>query len=328
MEKSKREGKSEGARGVAKVSTRKMDISLIICIRNQEEVAVSQVQSILEAMKGMQSYEILIVDDASTDGTVESLRPLAGQPHVKLLRMRAPAGLGAALKAGLGYSVGKKVLFYNAKVLVNPEVFPQLVEALRESELVMGWRTPRRDSVLNRGASWLFNRMARSVQTTTKLHDINSGVFGTYRYVLERIVYYGDLYNFIPAMAMQQGYKVSEIKVEQLPGKFRKSIYAGEYLQRLLDILTVIFLSRYSKKPIHFLGFVGSVFIVAGFSIEMYLFIYRILGMGPIAGRPLLLLGAILLVIGIQMISIGLIGEMIIFTHAGDIDEYNIEEIV
>jgi len=307
-----------------------VEVSVIICIRNLEDIAESLVSSVMKAMDRLNaSHELLLVDDASGDDTIRHLRALASaEPRVKLLKMRSPAGPAAALSAGLDYSTGEKILFYNAKVHANPEAFPRLIKALESAELVMGWRTPRRDSLLNRGASWLFNRLARTVQTGTKVHDINSGLFGTYRTVLERIVYYGDLYNFIPVMAMQQGYRVAEIKVEQLPGKFRKSIYAGEYLQRLLDILTVVFLSRYSKKPIHFLGFVGSVFIIAGFSIEMYLFIYRILGMGPIAGRPLLLLGAILLVIGIQMISIGLLGEMIIFTHAGDIDEYNIEEIV
>ena len=307
-----------------------VEVSVIICIRNLEDIAESLVSSVMKAMDRLNaSHELLLVDDASGDDTIRHLRALASaEPRVKLLKMRSPAGPAAALSAGLDYSTGEKILFYNAKVHANPEAFPRLIKALESAELVMGWRTPRRDSLLNRGASWLFNRLARTVQTGTKVHDINSGLFGTYRTVLERIVYYGDLYNFIPVMAMQQGYRVAEIKVEQLPGKFRKSIYAGEYLQRLLDILTVVFLSRYSKKPIHFLGFVGSFFIIAGFSIEMYLFIYRILGMGPIAGRPLLLLGAILLVIGIQMISIGLLGEMIIFTHAGDIDEYNIEEIV
>jgi hypothetical protein len=129
-------------------------------------------------------------------------------------------------------------------------------------------------------------------------------------------------------LADRQGYKIAEAKIEQLPGAFRKSKYFNEYVQRLLDIITVIFLTNYSKKPIHFLGFVGALFTLVGAVIEIYLFIYRIFQLGPIAGRPLLLLGALLLVIGIQLISIGLLGEMIIFTHARDIKEYNIEEII
>ena len=146
--------------------------------------------------------------------------------------------------------------------------------------------------------------------------------------MLDRIVFYGDLYNFIPVLTAQQGYKVGEATIAQMPGSFRTSRYPREYLRRLLDIVTVFFLTRYAKKPIHFLGFVGTLLMLAGGVIELYLFIYRILGMGPIAGRPLLILGALLLVIGIQMISIGLLGEMLIFTHAGDIEEYNIASVI
>ena len=145
---------------------------------------------------------------------------------------------------------------------------------------------------------------------------------------MENIQIYGGLSQFIPVLAKKQGYKIAEEKIEQLSGKFRKSRFVSEYLQRSLDILTVLFLTKYSKKPIHFLGFLGGVFTALGGIIELYLFFYRILGYGPIAGRPLLLAGALLLVIGIQMVAMGLIGEMIIFTHAGDIKEYNIEEIL
>jgi hypothetical protein len=129
-------------------------------------------------------------------------------------------------------------------------------------------------------------------------------------------------------LAKKQGYKITEEKIAQLPGKFRKSKSISEYLQRSLDILTVIFLTKYSKKPIHLLGFIGGVLTLFGGVINLYLFFYRILGYGSIAGRPLLLLGALSLVIGIQMIAMGLIGEMIIFTHAEDIKEYNIETII
>jgi len=113
-----------------------------------------------------------------------------------------------------------------------------------------------------------------------------------------------------------------------MPGTFAQSMYPTNYIRRFLDLISVIFLSNYSKKPLHFLGFAGAIFTILGAVIDIYLFIYRILGFGGIAGRPMLLLGTVLLVIGIQMISIGLLGEMIIFTHAKNIREYNIEEII
>ena len=250
----------------------------------------------------------------------------AGKIHI--VRMRSTFGEAACLDAGLKYSMGDIIVYISGRVNIDPYGIPAFLEKLDgESDLVAGWRSPRRDSVLNRSVSKVFNLLA-SWFLKRRLHDINSGILVTKREVLNKISFYGDLYNFIPVLAAGQGYKVSEEKIAQLPGSFRNSRYPREYVQRMLDIITVIFLTRYSKKPIHFLGFVGSFFSAAGLAIEVYLFIYRILGMGPIAGRPLLILGALLLVIGIQMISIGLLGEMIIFTHAGDVTEYNIEEII
>jgi len=205
---------------------------------------------------------------------------------------------------------------------------PNLIKPLDEGfDLFVGWRHPPRDSKLNLFVSKFFNFMINKV-ASLKLHDINSGIFAAKKEVLENISLYGDLNNFVPVLATKQGYKVTEEKIEQLPGWFRKSRYPSEYIRRFLDIITVFFLTRYSKKPIHFLGFVGAVFTISGIVINLYLFIYRILQLGPIAGRPMLLLGALLLIIGIQMVSIGLIGEMIIFTHAKEVKEYNIEEIV
>ncbi len=304
---------------------------MILCMRNQKEEAASFVRASVDMLEGLGNpFELVIVDDGSTDGTYEALLALSGgYRRVTVLKMRSPAGESSALEAGMKYSSGETIVFLATRVRANPEGIPRLLEMLNAGKnLVIGWRFPRRDAVLNRLASSFFNRLAGRVYMKVKLHDINSGVFVTARSVLEKIAFYGDRYNFIPLLAAQQGYSVAEEKIEQMPGKFRKSIYLGEYLQRLLDILSVLFLSRYSKKPIHFLGFFGTVFILAGLVIEGYLFIYRILGMGPIAGRPLLLLGALLLVIGIQMISIGLLGEMIIFTHASEIEEYDIESVI
>jgi glycosyltransferase involved in cell wall biosynthesis len=277
------------------------------------------------ALKG----ELVFVDDASTDDTASRLGRLARRdPAVKCIKMRSRFGEAAALDAGLKFSTGRRVVFLSGRVNVEPRAIPSLVKALDAgTDLAVGRRRPRRDSALNRAVSRIFNWMVARI-FKVRLHDINSGVFAADRAVLEKVSFYGDLYNFIPIFAAQQGYRIGEEDIEQLPGNFRTSKYPREYVQRFLDMVTVFFLARYSKKPIHFLGFVGTVFIVLGVGILAYLFLYRILQIGGIAGRPLLVFGALFLVIGIQMISIGLLGEMIIFTHAGDIEEYNIEEII
>jgi glycosyltransferase involved in cell wall biosynthesis len=276
-----------------------------------------------------QSFEIIFVDDASTDSTYKQLLEIAKRDRrVKLIRMRTSFGETSALDAGLRHANGDRLVFATARVRVNMQSLPRLLKKLDEGfDLVVGWRTPRQDGEINRVVSRLFNRMMQKLGKL-QLHDINSSVIATHRSVLESITFYGNLNIFIPVLAARQGYKVTEEQIEQQPGTFRKSVHVSEYIQRLLDIITVVFLTKYSKKPLHFLGFFGIIFTFAGLAMNLYLFVYRIFGFGAIAGRPLLLLGALLLVIGLQMISIGLIGEMIIYTHAREIKEYNIETVV
>lgn len=311
------------------VKTKDIKTTVIASFYNFGDSAASFVESLEAVMSRTGSeWEAVLVDDGSRDDTFEQLKKAVhGRSFMRIIRMRAMFGEAASLEAGLRHSDGETVVFISGRVRVNMDRIPDFISALNQNDMVCAWRKPRRDSWLNRGISWVFNRMACRL-SRVRLHDINSGFLVTRRSVLDHVSFYGDLVNFIPVLASQQGYRVSEMPVEQLPGSFRTSRYPKEYLQRLLDMITVFFLSRYSKKPIHFLGFVGTLFVISGLIIEMYLFIYRILRIGGIAGRPLLVLGALLLVIGIQMISIGLLGEMLIFTHAGDIEEYNIEAVI
>ncbi|MDZ7406234.1 MAG: glycosyltransferase [candidate division KSB1 bacterium] len=305
-------------------------ISVIVPTHNNGSDVPAMYRALRQGLENYkESFELIFVDDASTDNTYAQLLDIARcDRQVKLIRMRTSFGEASALDAGLRHALGQKLVFATARVRVNMQSLPQLLRKLDDGfDLVVGWRTPRQDSGVNRLASWMFNWLMQR-QGKLRLHDINSSVIATYRSVLENITFYGNLNIFIPVLAARQGYKVTEEQIEQLPGSFRKSVHVSEYIQRLLDIITVIFLTKYSKKPLHFLGFFGIIFTFAGLVMNLYLFVYRILGLGAIAGRPLLLLGALLLVIGLQMISIGLIGEMIIYTHAREIKEYNIETVV
>ena len=315
---------------IHRTSSQSVNVSILISLYNYAESVNELHESISDVLNGLKkSYEIVYIDDGSTDSTYEQLQNIASKDdRVRVVKMRSSFGEASNLEAGLHYSGGEIIVYLSGRVRVNFHQIPDLLGAIDAGEdLVVGWRFPRRDGFLNRFTSGLFNWIVGRI-TKIRLHDINSSIIVTRRTVLESISFYGDLYNFIPIIVRWQGYRVTEVKIEQLPGSFRKSKYPQKYIQRILDIITVIFLMRYSKKPIHFLGFLGTIFVIAGLGIEIYLFIYRILQMGPIAGRPLLILGALLLVIGIQMISIGLLGEMIIFTHAGDIKDYNIENIL
>jgi len=322
--------KNNNVSSAAKRPRTRIQTTVIVAVQNTG----SEVENVYDATisglgKSKRNYEIVFVDDGSTDGSWGKLKSIAEKDkRVKLIRMRTSFGESAAFDAALKQARGEKIVFFATRVRINAAQIPALLAKLdEEHDLVMGWRYPRRDSELNQFISRAFNAIIRWI-SKTRLRDNNSGVFAARKSVLQDIPLYGNLNIFLPILAERKGYKVTAEKIEQLPGQFRQSRYFTEYIQRMLDIVSVFFLTNYSKKPLHFLGFFGLVFSLAGAAMSLYLFFYRLLQFGPIAGRPLLLLGAMLLVIGIQMISIGLIGEMIIFTHAKEIKEYTIEEIL
>lgn len=313
-----------------KKRTNKDFVSVIASVYNFEKSIQELYASLAEAMKKSgRPFELVFVDDGSDDKTYDLLLGIEEKdPRVKIIKMRAIFGEAATLDAGLKNSTGDTIIYVAGRVRVDANGLLDLLAKLEDDyDMVIGHRSPRADSAINQFISKAFNWIARNM-SGMKLHDINSGVLVAKREVFEHVEIYGALNQFLPVLAARKGYKVTEAKIRQLKGWFRKSLSFKEYLQRLLDILTVLFLTKYSKKPIHFLGFVGTLFTLIGLVINVYLFIYRVLEIGPIGGRPLLLFGSLFLVVGVQMISIGLIGEMIIFTHASDIKEYNIEKIV
>ncbi|HPG40393.1 MAG TPA: glycosyltransferase [bacterium] len=305
-------------------------VSIIVTAQNHQDYLPELNRQLQEIFTGAAfAFEIIYVDDGSSDGTWKKMVELAGQSqNIKLVKLRTMFGESAALDAGMKLAGGELIVYFTCRVNVSPKNLVRFVQKLNEGyDIVLGVRSPRRDSRLNQLVSRVFNCMTSSM-TKLKLHDINSGVLATRKSLLEHVPFYGELNAFIPVMAYRQGYKIAEENIEQLPGRFAQSLYPRNYIKRLLDFLNVIFISKYSKKPLHFLGFIGVIFTLLGAVINLYLFIYRILGYGAIAGRPMLLLGAMLFIIGIQLVSIGLLGEMIIYTHANEIEEYNIEEII
>lgn len=304
--------------------------SCIVAVRN-DEGNIEQYYTGLSAELRAQglTYEIIFVDDGSADDTLSVLEDICSKdPHVRVVGFRSPFGESAAYDAGLQQARGTEVVFLTSRVRIDPSGVVRLLSLLQRGyDLVVGWRTRRADSHFNQFISRVFNIIVRYI-SKLPLHDVNSGALAAKRGVLESLPFYGNLNIFLPILADRKGYRVAEAPIVQLPGEFRQSKYVSEYIHRLLDILTVVFLTKYSKKPLHFLGFVGMALTAIGVVMNGYLFVYRIFEFGPIAGRPLLLLGALSLVIGLQMISIGLIGEMIIFTHAREIKDYSIEKII
>jgi len=165
--------------------------------------------------------------------------------------------------------------------------------------------------------------------TGIRYHDISCGLRAMKRKVAEEIQLYGDLHRFFPLLAYQRGFRVAEIPVQQSRHDARRRMYSpGVYLRRLLDLLTLFFLYKFTKKPLRFFGLIGSAISGAGVMITGYLVLFKLLGLTGLADRPLLIFGVLLLVLGIQLFSIGLLGEIIIFTHARAVKDYQIEELL
>ena len=237
-------------------------------------------------------------------------------------------GEATALNAGFSVASGEKILTLPAYKQVESDAIPDLVAALQDNDMVLARRWPRKDSGFNRLQSKLFNVFLRSF-TDLKIHDAGCGVRIFDRKVLEDVHIYGDLFRFFPIMAHRQGFRVVEIDIPQSSSDAFQRIYApGLYLRRLLDLLTIFFLVKFTKKPLRFFGLVGTTLLGAGLVATAYLIIERLVFDVALADRPTLFLSSLLIVLGIQVIAIGLIGEIIIFTHAKDLKEYKIDRII
>ena len=277
------------------------------------------------------SYEFIFVLDGPDHETLHTLKELKKDyPEIKVITLNRWVGEATALSVGLDKARGSLILTLPPYFQVEPREVHQVLKNLVENEhdLVIARRYPRIDSLFNRAQSWVFHRLTGAL-TGIRYQDVSCGVRGMKRKVAEEIQLYGDLHRFFPLLAHQRGFRVAEVPVRQSPQDAKRRVYGpGVYLRRLLDLLTLFFLYRFTKKPLRFFGLVGSAISCTGVVITGYLGLYRLLGFGGIAGRPLLILGVLLLVLGVQLFSIGLLGEIIIFTHARDVKEYQIEELL
>ena len=276
------------------------------------------------------SYEFIIVlkgDDYEALQTIKKLQ--AEDVGVKGIVMHRWQGEATALAAGFDKAEGAVILTLPSYLQVEPSEVHRVLKTLFEDgpDMVIAWRHPRTDAWLNRAVSWLFHQLIRKL-TQTAYHDIPCGLRAMRRRVAEEVHLYGDLHRFFPLLAYQRGFKVVELPVRQSRHDVKRRPYGpGTYLRRLLDILTVFFLFKFTKRPLRFFGLVGSELFIAGAIVVGYLGLYRLLGFGGIAGRPLLILGALLMMLGAQLFSIGLLGELLIFTHA-HVQDYQVDEIL
>jgi glycosyltransferase involved in cell wall biosynthesis len=246
--------------------------------------------------------------------------------NVVLIRFRQSFGESVALSAGFERARGRLFITFAPYLQVVPSSLGTVLEALDAgNDFVSAWRSPRVDPWLNRLQSNSFNWVTRSI-TGVPLHDLNCGLRGMSREVARDLTFHGDLFRFLPILANKQGFKVAEVKVNHLAEMGKRGFFGfGVTVRRFLDILTLFFLVKFTRKPLRFFGLIGGALFAAGVAINLYLVVLKIQG-ESLADRPLLLFGTLLLVLGFQTMSIGLLGEIIIYLHARKIREYVIDE--
>jgi glycosyltransferase involved in cell wall biosynthesis len=279
----------------------------------------------LEA-RGLTHEFLFVLDGGFTPPP--GLAALAGRDTVRVLRFARTFGETAALRLGIERSSGELILTLPAYFQVQPDGLGPMLAALdRGTDMVVASRSPRLDSWFNRAQSAVFHRMIAGV-TDRRFHDIACGVRLMRRAVAEALPLYGDLHRFIPALALREGYLVEEVPVAQHPQDARTRLYGpGVYLRRLLDITAFFFLAKFTEKPLRFFGLVGSAFFLAGAVTGLVLVIDRLGGTG-IANRPLLLLAVLLVALGVQLMGLGLVGEIIVHLRAPHRRAYRVRERV
>lgn len=276
------------------------------------------------------SYEFIFVLDGIDLELLDTLRHMkAEHPGISVVALNRSFGEATALAAGFQRSKGRLIATIASYFQVEAHEIRRMLEYVLhdQEDLVVGWRNPRIDPLFNRIQSRVYHGIVRGL-IGTKYHDISCGLRVMKRAVAEEISLYGDLHRFFPISAYQRGFRVAELAVQQSPlDAKRRTQRPGVYLRRLLDILTFFFLFKFTKKPLRFFGLIGSGVFAAGAIITAYLWLERLLGI-PLAGRPLLILGVLLMVFGVQLFSTGLLGEIIIFTHARGVKDYQVKEIL
>lgn len=296
-----------------------MDLSVVIPVYNEEENVEPLIAEIEAALAALgKKYEIVVVDDGSKDATFARLRSIRERlAQLKVVRLKRNFGQTAAMAAGLAHAQGAVVIVMDGDAQNDPADIPALLRKLDEgNDLVAGWRYNRQDPFLNRRLpSMIANRLI-SFTTHVKLHDYGCTLKAMRQDVAKNLRLYGEMHRFIPAIAYERGARIAELKVNHRPRLRGKSKYGiTRTLRVVLDLLTVKFLSSYSTRPSHVFGPIGLGSGFLGFVIGLYLTAQKLLYGHDIGGRPLLLLGILLIFIGFQFVTMGLLGEMLARTY-------------
>jgi glycosyltransferase involved in cell wall biosynthesis len=312
----------------------KTDVSFVIPVYNEEknlQVLYRELIAAGGALRG--SYEIIFVDDGSSDGSFPALREIqAGDPRVKIIRLRKNFGQTAALSAGFDHARGGVIITLDADLQNDPADAPLLVAKIDEGyDIVCGWRIKRKDKFVSRRlpskiANWIISRV-----TKVKLHDYGCTLKAFRGELIKHIKLYGEMHRFIPAIASTMGTAIAEVPVNHRPRLHGKSKYnLSKSIRVVLDLLTVKFLLSYSTRPLQIFGLFGLIAGFIGGLMGGILSYQRLVLKQSIANRPLLLLSVLLIVIGIQFITMGLLGEIMVRTYHESVEKpiYVVRDVI
>lgn len=292
-----------------------MTVSVVVPLYNEEDnvdILHEKLNGVLEKLGT--EYEVIYVDDGSSDKTLQLLEEIQKKSaNVLVLSLRRNFGQTAAFAAGFDFARGDIVITMDGDLQNDPNDIPKLLEAIKDCDLVSGWRKKRKDPFLNRRlpsiiANWLISKV-----TGVRLHDYGCALKAYRRDVVKNLRLYGEMHRFIPAVASWYGVRIAEIETLHHPRLRGKSKYGiSRTIKVLLDLITVKFLQSFSTKPIQFFGPMGLIFGLSGFGISLYLTAEKFMKGIDIGGRPLLLLGVLLIIVGVQFVGMGLLGEMLV----------------
>jgi glycosyltransferase involved in cell wall biosynthesis len=314
-------------------------LSVIIPLLNEADNLAALYERLAASLAGVgRAYEIIFVDDGSSDASPGILEDLFQRDaaHVRVLQFRRNFGKTAALSAGFAHARGQVVITLDADLQDDPAEIPAMLAKLDEGyDLVAAWRYNRQDPLDKTLPSRFFNLVV-SRSTGLSLHDFNCGFKAYRRVVTDSVRLYGELHRFIPVLAYQQGFRIAELAVQHHPRHAGVSKYgAKRLLKGFIDFGTVLFLTTYLKRPSHLFGVSGVAVFGLGSLANLYLAFLWVLrevwgmaGIGPIGTRPLLIVAVLAMILGIQLISIGLLGEMLRYFNFRPTEEYTIRRIL
>lgn len=303
-------------------------VSIVVPLLNEEESLRPLYNEIKKVLKTISTdYEIIFVDDGSTDKSLNVIKDISRLDNkVHYFSFRSNYGKSAALQIAFKNVTGDAVITMDADLQDDPNEIPGLLKKLDEGyDLVSGWKKKRFDPIIKKSSSKFFNYITR-LFTRVKIHDFNCGLKAYRKQVVQSINVYGELHRYIPVLADWKGYSVTEIVVKHHPRRYGKTKFGiSRFFKGFIDLITVIFTTRYIKRPMHLFGFVGFLTALAGFIISAYLTFEKLFyGIG-IGNRPLLFLGILLIIVGVQFFAIGLLGEILVHNFQGE-EEYVIKE--